>query len=300
MTVRLAHFSDIHLTARPLGWRPRDLLGKRVSGWVNVRLLGRGRRFKAAPTVIAALIRGLRERTPDAIVFSGDATHLGFESEVTVAASALAVGDELLPPGIAVPGNHDYYTRRAVREAGFERHFAPWQKGMRAEERFVYPFARKVGHVWLIGVCSSTANRWRGDASGEVGPGQLDRLRRLCGRLDDGVRVIVTHYPLRTHDGQIEPRVHRLRDHADALAVAKECGIGLWLHGHIHKGFVLPPTAAIPFGVVCAGSATQGNRWSYCEYTISGSELEGVWRTYSPQADTFLDTEAFGFTLPVA
>ena len=296
--VRLAHFSDIHLTARPLGWRPRDWLGKRVSGWMNVRMLGRGRRFKTAPAVIAALVRSLRERKPDAIVFSGDATHLGFESEVTVAASALAAGDETLPPGVAVPGNHDYYTRRAVREAGFERHFARWQQGVRVDDTHVYPFARKVGHVWLIGVCSSTPNRWRGDASGEVGPEQLARLKRLCDRLDDGVRVIVTHYPLRTHDGHVEPALHRLRDHAEVLAVARECRAALWLHGHIHKGFVLKPTADIPFGVVCAGSATQDNRWSYCEYAITGRELAGVWRTYNPAADAFLDAESFGFTLP--
>src|ERR1700752_4582631 len=116
-TVRLVHFSDIHLTAKPLGWRPRDWFSKRVTGWLSVRVMGRGRRFHNAPTVVAALIRSIRERTPDAIVFSGDATPLGFESEVTAAVAARSVHDEQLPPGFAVPGNHDYYTRRAVAEA---------------------------------------------------------------------------------------------------------------------------------------------------------------------------------------
>lgn len=297
-SVRLVHFSDIHLTAKPLGWRPRDWFSKRVSGWFNVRVMGRGRRFHIAPTVIAALIRSIRERTPDAIVFSGDATHLGFESEVTAAVAALGVHDESLPPGFAVPGNHDYYTRRAVAEASFERHFAPWQQGLRIDD-FHYPFARQVGHVWLIGVCSSTANRWRGDASGEVGPLQLARLKQLCAQLGSGPRVLVTHYPLRTAEGLIEPRVHRLRDHVAALEMAKECRISLWLHGHIHKAFQLMPTSAIPFPVICAGSATQNNRWEYFEYAISGHRVAVTGRVYDPKLDGFRDAETFAIEMPL-
>src|SRR5688500_4677146 len=65
MAVKLAHSSDIHLTSKPLGWRPRDWFSKRATGWVNVRLLGRGRRFKQAPAVVAAMMRAIRERKPD-------------------------------------------------------------------------------------------------------------------------------------------------------------------------------------------------------------------------------------------
>ena len=55
--IRLAHFSDIHLTARPLGWRVRDAFNKRPSGWVNVAVLGRGASFKHANDVTGALRR---------------------------------------------------------------------------------------------------------------------------------------------------------------------------------------------------------------------------------------------------
>ncbi len=296
-TVRLVHFSDIHLTAKPLGWRPRDWFTKRVTGWLNLRVMGRGRRFHDAPTVIAALLRAIREQPPHAIIFSGDATHLGFESEVTAAVAALSVHDDTLPPGFAVPGNHDYYTKRAVVEASFERHFAPWQQGLRIDDH-PYPFARQVGHVWLVGVCSSTANRWRGDASGEIGLAQLTRLKQLCAQLGPGPRVLVTHYPLRTAEGRIEPRVHRLRDHIAALDTAKDCGISLWLHGHIHKAFFLKPTSEIPFPVICAGSATQNNRWEYFEYEITDHHVAVTGRVYDPKRDAFRDSETFAFNLP--
>jgi 3',5'-cyclic AMP phosphodiesterase CpdA len=300
MPVRLAHFSDVHLTAKPLGFRPRDMMSKRFTGWLNVRLLGRGRSFRSAPAVVAALVRAIKDRRPDALVFSGDAVGLGFESEFVAAAHALGVRDEEMPPGIAVPGNHDYYIHRAVRENLFEQYFAPWQHGRRAEPEHLYPFARKIGDVWLIAVNSSTANRWNWDASGAIRHAQLDRLRKLCTELDAGPRVLVTHYPLRTATGLVEPRIHRLRDHDAALRTAIDCGIDLWLHGHIHRGFLLKPTPRIPFPVVCVGSTTQTNRWSYNEYTIDGRVLTAVVRTYDPGLDAFHDTGAFELDVPGA
>ncbi|OWK43409.1 metallophosphoesterase family protein [Fimbriiglobus ruber] len=295
-TVRLAHFSDIHLTASPLGWRPRDLVGKRVTGWLNIKVLGRGRRFRDAPQVATALGRDLRGRNLDGAIFSGDATRLAFESEFAAAVAALDVGDPALPPVVAVPGNHDHYTRPAVAAGLFEKYFGPWLVGTRVGPE-MYPFARRIGHVWLIGANSCTANRWHGDASGAFGADQLARLRELCASLDPGPRVLVTHYPLRTAGGQIEHRLHRLRDHAAALATAVGCGIDLWLHGHIHHGFILPPTPEIPFPVVCAGSTTQNNRWTYNEYAITGTHVAVLHRRYDPKADAFHDAGEFGFEM---
>lgn len=294
--MRLMHFSDIHLTAKPLGWRPRDLITKRVTGWANVRLLGRGHRFRDAPAVIRALVADIQSRQPDALAFSGDATGMGFASEVLVAAKALEVDIGNIP-AVAVPGNHDYYTTRATRDGVFEQAFGPWLHGLRVDAE-VYPFARQVGPVWLIGLNSSTVNRWHWDASGAVGAAQLDRLVRLCRMLPPGPRILVTHYPLRTAAGFIELKLHRLRDHVAVLDTARTCGIGLWLHGHIHRRFVLSPTQVIPFPVVCAGSATQNNRWSYAEYDINGLTVRGTWRHYNPAAGRYLDDGSFELVMP--
>src|SRR5439155_18065404 len=100
-TVRLAHFSDIHLTAKPLGWQLRDWFNKRLTGWLNLRLLRRSRRFRQADNIIVALVAELRRRRPDAIVFSGDATALGFPSEFERAAALLGLRDPDPLPGVA-------------------------------------------------------------------------------------------------------------------------------------------------------------------------------------------------------
>ena len=44
--VRLAHFSDIHVTCRPLGWQREDWFNKRFPAWLNLCVLGRALRFR--------------------------------------------------------------------------------------------------------------------------------------------------------------------------------------------------------------------------------------------------------------
>jgi len=295
--VRLAHFSDVHLTARPLGWRVRDAFNKRTSGWVNLAVLGRAARFKHANDVIATLRREFAARGFDQLVFSGDATTLGFPAEMTEAANRLGVNDTNLPPGIAVPGNHDVYVGPSARARLFEEAFAPWQHGLRVGSEH-YPFARKVGHVWLVALNSAVPNLLLWDASGKVGDAQLRRFRELCATLDNGPRIVVSHYPLMMEGHRREQRWHRLRDWAKVRDIATECGVSLWLHGHRHRWYVLPAAANLPFPTICTGSSTQSDRWGFHDYTIDGWHLKAQRRVYDSSAKAFVDAEQFELELP--
>jgi 3',5'-cyclic AMP phosphodiesterase CpdA len=293
LTVRFAHFSDIHVTTRSV-WRPRDWVSKRLSSWVNLRLLGRGHHFRKADEVVRALLADLRQRRPDHLLFSGDATALGFAEEIAHAAALLQVSEL---PGLAVPGNHDYCTHGAMRSGDFERCFAPWQVGQRIGSE-TYPFVQRVGHVHLIGVCSATANRLPIDARGTVGRDQLDRLQALLSRLDSGPRVLVTHYPIAVPEGKPEHHFRVLRDLDDLVAVAARGGIGLWLHGHRHDAYHHGPSPLAPFPVICAGSATQSGRWSYGEYTITGNRLQASRRVFRAEMGRFDEEQSFEMELP--
>ena len=290
--IRLAHFSDIHITAPTLEWTLRDWFNKRYAAWVNFRWLGRRRRFRDADKVLARLMEDLARRRPDHIVFSGDATALGFEAELKRAVQILHVGDTHAPPGLAVPGNHDYCTVQAAASGLFERYFAPWQNGLRCDGN-VYPFAQRLGEVTLVAVNSCTGNRLAWDAGGSVGPEQLGRLRQLLADLEPGPRILVTHYPVCLASGKRESLVHGLRDLADLVEVATRGGIGLWLHGHRHQAYYFQEPPLAPFPVVCTGSATQSRLWSYGEYTLDGITCRVQRRVYDPQADAFLDEAAF-------
>jgi 3',5'-cyclic AMP phosphodiesterase CpdA len=294
--IRLVHISDIHVTTAKLEWQPSDWFSKRLTGWLNLRYLARGRHFGRADEVMTALAEELRRRPPDHVVFSGDATALGFESELARAAAFLRVSGPDALPGLAVPGNHDYYTRRVAEAGLFERYFAPWQTGKRIGEAR-YPFAQKVGHVWLVGVNSSTGNRGPLNAAGRVGHEQLARLEDLLAQLDLGPRILVTHYPVALANGTREPSYHGLRDLADLVAVAARGGVSLWLHGHRHGPYYHSHLDCAPFPVICAGSATEKGRWSYGEYTIEGTHFDAVRRRFSPETRSFQDVEKFDLDL---
>jgi 3',5'-cyclic AMP phosphodiesterase CpdA len=296
-TVRLAHVSDVHITTKPLGWQRRDWFSKRVTGWINLRLMGRRYRFRRAEEVLQTLVADLRRRRLDHVVFSGDATNLGFEAEFVRATALLGVSREDRLPGLAVPGNHDYYTRAVAAAGLFERHFAPWQQGERIDGA-KYPFAQRVGPLWLIAVNSSTPSRWAWDASGRVGDEQLQRLERLLAHLGPGLRILVTHYPVCRACGHPERRIRGLRDLHDLIAVAEKGGVSLWLHGHRHGAYHHASVPHAPFPVVCAGSATQNKRWSYGEYTIRGRHFHGVRRVFDVCAGGFRDVESFELLLP--
>jgi 3',5'-cyclic AMP phosphodiesterase CpdA len=295
--IRLAHLSDIHITATPLGWQWQDWFTKRYLGWVNFRWLGRSFRFRRADEVLGILREDLRQRGVDRVVFSGDATALGYEAEFRRAADLLGLHSASVLPGLAVPGNHDYYTRAVQASGLFEHYFAPWQQGIRVDHA-VYPFAQQIGPLWLVGVNSCTGNRWPWDAGGSVGPEQLKRLEQLLARLEPGPRILVTHYPVRLAGGKPERRTHGLRDLSELVAVSVQGGVSLWLHGHRHGAYYHVRAGESSFPVICAGSATQSGLWSYGEYSIEGRQVQAVRRVFDPAEQRFVDAETFALEMP--
>lgn len=286
--LRLIHFSDIHLFQSHARWKARDLLSKRVTGYVNSRYLPRSKVFKQASQVLHRLVEDAYARQPDLVIFSGDATTLGVEEEFAHAVDLLQVGNEQTPLAMAVPGNHDYYTTSSVKLGLFERYFAPWQHGERVDDE-IYPFARVIGPLYIVGVNSCQWNRWSWDSTGKVGVDQLLRLERLLGSeaARERIKILVTHYPLALADGKPEHRHRRLRDLSDLLAVAQQFGVQLWLHGHRHNAYVVPAQPDRTVAALCVGSGTMHDHWSYGEYLFNNEELTVKQYTYQPETSRF-------------
>lgn len=294
---RIAHFSDIHVTT-DVSWRWTDWLSKRATGRFNWTLLGRGQRFQDAERICAALKDDIARRGCDGAIFSGDATAFGFAEEQIAAANALGVSDSLVP-AIAVPGNHDYYTRSAARSGAFEAAFAPWLLGERVDSE-TYPFARRIGQVWFVAVNSAVPNRLAWDARGQVSADELRRLEILLKRLGPEPIVIVSHYPLTLADYSMEPRWHRLRNVLEIERVTYTGGVSLWLNGHRHRPYFVAghPREEPVFPQICAGSATQRGVAGYGEYSIDDKRVHALRRVYDPETGTFCDGETFEVALP--
>lgn len=294
--VYLAHLSDIHVTA-DCTWTKRDLFSKRFTGWINLKIFGRGFRFRKTNEILGALMMDIKAHQLDSIVFSGDATALGFEEEMAKAAELLGLKRPDALPGLAVPGNHDYQTASCVAQNHFENHFSHWQQGERIGNH-TYPFAQKVGDIWVVAVNSSTPNRLPWDARGCVGGDQLQRLGMLFEKLDNSRRILVTHYPVRIASGQKERKIRALRDLESLLKVSTKGKVSLWLHGHRHDQFYHPTSQDVPFPVLCAGSATQNGKWSYSRYSIDNCTLGVECRVFKPETGLFEKAESFTLDLP--
>src|SRR3954453_21041326 len=119
--MRIAHFSDLHVLALD-GVPTHRFLNKRFTGWVNLRVK---RSHKHRPAHVRAVAREVARAKVDHVVITGDLTNLALEQEFDAVKKliedALGVDADRLT---IVPGNHDLYTRGAMRSQRFTHSFS--------------------------------------------------------------------------------------------------------------------------------------------------------------------------------
>lgn len=244
--MRLAHFSDIHVTHFPLSGR---FALKRLAAVASYSLMGRGRHFVGSDERIARLLEDVDAQAVDHALCTGDLTGVSTEAEFERVAGLF--GERLGQPEryTVLPGNHDRY----VREAGgrFEQHFASLCEGAR------FPFAKPLpGGVTLVGI---DVARPTGviDSSGLVGEAQRRQLEGILTdpSLKDRFVVLALHYGLLRAEGQRDRRAHGLVDDLEltALVDRADVTVDLVVHGHMHRPYVVPTQRR---HTINAGSAT--------------------------------------------
>lgn len=231
-SVKLAHFTDIHVTHFPL--RGAVAL-KRFAAVVSYSLMGRGRHFRGSDHRIARLLEDLDEHPVDHALCTGDLTGVATVDEFARVAELF--GPRLQQPSrfTVIPGNHDRYVRGA--QGLFEQHFSALCEGAR------FPFAKRVSPgvtVVAIDVARPTSVV---DSSGLCGAAQRDALLGLL--TDPSLReefvVLALHYGLLRAEGQRDKRNHGLRDDLEltALIDRDDVSLDLVVHGHMHRPYVV-------------------------------------------------------------
>jgi 3',5'-cyclic AMP phosphodiesterase CpdA len=245
----LAHISDIHLAPLP-PVRMRDLLGKRITGYLNWRF-HRGRIMGGEG--LTNLVRHMREQDPDIVAVTGDLMNLSLDAEINTAYNWLqTVG---APDEVCVtPGNHDAYVPGAVGKA--RKRWNGYVQGETLDGE-PFPFVRRFGELAVV-TCSSAISTGPLMASGRFGNRQASRLSRQLKKLGEErmFRVVMIHHPPNPESFTWRlglwgaPRFRR---------VVREHGAELILHGHTHKSTIhtIPgPTIEVPvIGVAAAGAA---------------------------------------------
>ncbi len=259
--MKIAHYSDIHMTVPPWRGGVAGLVGKRSVGALNYYVGGRRRHFARVEHRILRLLEDVDAQAVDHAICTGDVTQMSRPEEFERCAQIF--GTRLHDPSrlTVLPGNHDRYTPTAQHERRFERHF-----GDVAPD--AYPFAKRVGDVVIVALDVARAAGLL-DSSGYAGPEQLERLRALLtAQSPDTFVILAMHYGLFRKHGEPDRKRHGIRDYeaiVDVIADPKT-HVHAIIHGHMHDDYRID-VHGVP--EICSGSATDVFRpCGYNVYTV--------------------------------
>ena len=280
MSLRILHFSDVHLPFPPGAFRSPEMLHpKRLAAFFNF-YLRRGSKYADALQKLNGLNEFLRREPVDYVLFTGDTLNFGLEREFSAGAPRIIETLALARRGaLAVPGNHDLYTPASL--AFHRKHFAPLLRSDLPEAATLtaFPLVRWLGDD-AVAIAFNSArpnfNFW--NSSGRVPALELEALARLLDRPEIAVRrriFLMTHYPFDEHG-----YFHGLRNSRALLKLLRGRSNLVLLHGHNHRPYThLVPGTATP--LYCAGSLSKHGAESFWLFDLFGDTLNarrGAWK----------------------
>jgi 3',5'-cyclic AMP phosphodiesterase CpdA len=235
--MRIAHLSDLHVLSLE-GVAPHRFLNKRITGYVNLK---KKRGHIHHPRFVRAILREIKRNGIEQVVITGDLTNLALEAEFEAVQKLLGEELHLSPHDVSiVPGNHDLYTRGALKSKRFVKYFAEYMTSdlpeLGAEIALGrFPYVRLRGPAAILGL-SSAVPRMPIVASGIVGKEQVGALARVLEHPEVRRRtpVILMHHPVHNPASRLKTLLRGLDDAALLWSSLDHLPRGLVLHGHLH------------------------------------------------------------------
>ena len=280
MSLRILHFSDVHLPFPPGAFHSPELLHpKRILALLNY-YLRRNAKYAEALQKLHGLLDFLRREPVDYVLYTGDTFNFGLEREFIAGAPRIAEVLALARRGaLAVPGNHDLYTGASLIH--HRRHLAPLVRSDLPETATPtgFPLVRWLGDD-AVAIAFNTARPhfafW--NSSGRVPVLELDALQRLLDLPEIAARrfiFLMTHYPF-----DEAGFLHGLRNSRALLRLLRGRENLVLLHGHNHRPYTyFLPDTSIP--LYCAGSLSKAGGESFWLFDLFGDSLNarrGAWR----------------------
>jgi len=267
--ITLAHISDIHLAPLPRV-RPKDLMSKRLTGFVNWQL---ARRSALHGDTLMNLVRHLREQNPDFTAVTGDLVNLALDAEINTAYNWLqTVGT---PDRVCVsPGNHDAYVPGSLAKA--QARWGEYLKGETVDDA-AFPFVRRVGDVAVIS-CSSAIPTMPFVAAGRFDEAQAERLSKCLSLTGEAgyFRVVLIHHPPNVESQHPGFGLWGSKIFRNVIA---QHGAEVILHGHTHRSSmhsVHGPKGEVPVIGVAAAGAMPGGMGDPARYNFFRIERNGT------------------------
>lgn len=228
--MRIAQISDFHYTH--ITWNPLRLLSKRILGNLNW-LLTRSAAF--AEEQIEMLPELFDQLGVDLVLLGGDFTTTALQEEYEKASQFVS---RIKKPTIAIPGNHDHYTKKSFGNKHFYRYFSNHKQEILHPTDFfhlsdhrieVHPIAP---NWWLIALDTARATNFHSSA-GIFTEKQEAYFKEILNLIPPGDSIICfNHYPFFPQDA-----AKRNLERGDALQkiLHDHPRIRLYLHGHTHR-----------------------------------------------------------------
>lgn len=176
--------------------------------------------------LVAPLVDAIRAAAPNLIAVSGDLTQRARRGQFRQARAFL---DQLPPPQLVVPGNHDVplfnlAARFIDPYGGYRRHIAHDLEPMYQDDE-------------MIAVGLNSARNFPFHGGGRLNVAQVSHARaRLAAAPADAIRIVVTHHPFDLPESH---GVEHLIGRSDmAMRQLAEAGADLFLAGHLHVSHV--------------------------------------------------------------
>lgn len=186
---------------------------------------------------------------PDLVVVSGDLTQRAKSKEFIEARAFL---DSLPKPQIVVPGNHDVPLYNVV-----SRFVSPLDKYKKYITEDLQP-SYVDDEIAVMGANTARSLTVKG---GRINEDQIDAIRDcFCDLGDNVLKAVVTHHPFDVPDGYDDGDI--VGRAKMAMRLVADCGVDLFLAGHIHIGHTSETAkrydvgAGRPALIVQAGTAT--------------------------------------------
>ncbi|MBU6383271.1 MAG: metallophosphoesterase [Verrucomicrobia bacterium] len=256
--MRIAQIADFHYTQ--LTYNPFRLLSKRLFAHLNWVFCRKKHFFETQVEPLPKLFEDLKV---DWVLMGGDFSTTALLEEFEKAKSLV---DQIKQPWIAIPGNHDRYTRKSCRELHFYRYFSMPHKTIEAPIDFFNLKdhrieAKKMGSGWWV-IALDTAiatNPWSSEGlfSHKLEKA-LEEVIKLIPKQDS--IILLNHFPFFLNDIQ---RHNLIRGEALQSLLEKNPQIRLYLHGHTHRHTVADLQASQLPIVLDSGSCAQGRKGAW-------------------------------------
>lgn len=231
---KIAHISDLHIS--DISWNIHHFFSKR---WIAIANLLLSRKKQFSFPQLWEFPQLLQNLSIDTLIVSGDISSSSSQKEFSIGHKLFSAIQEKGIQILAIPGNHDNYTKKAHQDKTFYKYFTnTLSNNGPLYDLHLSQDGIETFHLWenwyYVGIDCSIATSLI-SSRGLFSENLEKNIDTVFEKLPQNSRIIfVNHFPFLD---QVSPRKTLLRKEALALSIKKHKNIVFYLHGHTHQHF---------------------------------------------------------------